>query len=55
MLENKPRKSGWEYANEAAHGAGKAVEGVDLIIMKLYALVLLIVGVVVLVAAFSTG
>lgn len=49
----RSRTSGWEVADKVAHGAGKAIDGVALVMMKLWGLALVLIGIVLLVLAFD--
>lgn len=53
MSENGSNKSGWERAESVASGVDKAIDGTALVLMKLWGLLLVIVGIVVLVIGFE--
>ena len=55
MSDEKSKISGWEAADRVAHGAGKAIDGVALVVIKLYGIGLLFAGILILVLTFATG
>ena len=48
-------QSGWEKADKVAHGVGKAIDGTALVMMKIWGLVLLFIGILLLVLAFASA
>jgi len=55
MTNDGPKKSGWEKADGVAQGVGKAIDGTALVFMKIWGLVLLFIGILILVLVFDKG
>lgn len=50
MSEQESGRSGWEYADKAASGVGAAVNGIGVVLTKIYGLLLIVAGIWLLVA-----
>jgi hypothetical protein len=55
MTDEKPKQSGWEVADKVAHGAGKTLNGIALVLAKLWGLALVVIGITVFVLIPDTG
>lgn len=53
LPEDNSKKSGWEVADRVAHGAGKAIDGVALVMTKLWGIALVLIGILLLVFALD--
>ena len=42
--QNSERTTGWEKADKVAHGAGAVAHGIGWVILKIYAVVLIVIG-----------
>jgi len=55
MTDEEPKTTGWEKADKAAHTAGKVIDGTASAAVKIYGVILIIIGIGILVLAFATG